>query len=459
MRDKFSFRIFCLLFGAVFIIAGCSKEQETSRDASLTDDSEIVTATKVLATIGDDEKPQSVPAFMGHASPLTFFQVMFSKTGRGVVYAAEKDGKSYVVHNGKAGKLYATIGEMAISADGRRIAYGAIVDGKWRMVIDGSEGNSFDTVKDPLFSPDGKHVAYKAMRGEKWFIVVDEIINSGTISHYSGHEFNAESTMIAYVESADKQSEGRLVMSDLDFKKQTIMEGVGMPMITNSDMSRLAAVRRSKSTQNIIDISFTEPDNLNEGTMYDIVSNPAFGPDGSSLAYIAKKAGKHLLVLNDKEEVLPKGKPKGLPVVSPDNKEVSVIMVSGNSSFLHRAFSSAPAERQYDQIEDPVYSGDGKKLAYVAMKGGRWFIVHNGTEGPAFDMVVTPAFSPDGKYLVYRVRDKGERFVVVADKKGQIIKRHKPYELVFAPVFTADGRLFAYGVKAGNKLIWKVESL
>ena len=62
--------------------------------------------------------------------------------------------------------------------------------------------------------------------------------------------------------------------------------------------------------------------------------------------------------------------------------------------------------------------------------------------------------------MAYRARKGGKRFVVTADAKdGRIIRQHPPYEQVFQPVFTANGKAIGYGVKDGNKLIWKVEPL
>ncbi len=83
----------------------------------------------------------------------------------------------------------------------------------------------------------------------------------------------------------------------------------------------------------------------------------------------------------------------------------------------------------------------------------------NGKEGPVFDRVVTPLFSPDGTLLVCCARKDGRRFVVVADAGGKTVRRHQAYEQVFPVTFTSDGKSVAYGVKDGNKLIWKVEKM
>ena len=113
----------------------------------------------------------------------------------------------------------------------------------------------------------------------------------------------------------------------------------------------------------------------------------------------------------------------------------------------------------YDEAANLTYSKDGS-YAYAARNGKNWFIVVNGTEGPAFDRAIEPLFSPDCRYVVYRARKGGKRFVVVADAKdGRIIRQHQSYEQVFQPVFTATGMAIGYGVKDGNKLFWKVEPL
>lgn len=487
---------FCLQLSVCCIfflsITGCSKEPQktvppsppaVSKQEQKTDElppagKEVSSKTTLLATIADDEKPQAVVAPAGHVMPPAsqnqpaFFQVIFSESGRGAAYIAEKDGKVYVVHNGKAGKQYATIGEVALSPDGRRIAYGAIVDGKWRMVIDDREGKKYNTVKSPMFSPDSKHVAYQAMLDERWFIVVDNTVNTGTKANYAKQEFNSDSTLIAYIENADDKNKGSLVVSDLGFKTQTIMDGIGYPMITNTDKTRIAAVSRENGKQRVIEFSFSAPKAVKKGPLYDAVYKLAFGPDGVSIAYDAERSGEHLLIFNNREDRIPKKTLIGPPVIRPDLKAVGAIIAKIDPATQHIAINStdnaslrqsfindAGKEKDYEEAANLVYNRDGSIYAYVARTGQGWFAVVNGKEGPVFDRVVTPVFSPDGKLLVYRARKDGKRFVVIADTNGRTIRQHPGYEQVFPVVFTPDGKSVAYGVKDGNKLIWKVERL
>ncbi len=451
----------CIVF--FLSVTGCTKEPEKQEKAPSTAGSDIAAETTLLATISDDEKPQSVAPSSGlglHPSLSAVFQVIFSERGGGVAYIAEKNGKVYVVHNGRAGRQYASVGTAALSADGRRIAYGALADGKWRMVIDGKEGESYNTLGTPVLSPGGLHVAYQAMKGEQWLLVVDNTENSGTQARYTSQEFSADSTRIAYVESADDKNKGRLVVSDLAFKKQKVMESGGALMITNAGKTRIAAVSKSGDKQRVIEFSFDRPDDVKKGPLYDAIHNLAFSPDGVSLAYHAARAGKLFCVLNGREDLLPDGAPVGPPVVRPDNKVVGAIITSNNAAFLHQAFlDSGQKEKEYDEAANLVYSRDGRFHAYAARKGENWFAVVNGREGPAFDRVVSPVFSPDGKLLVYRARKDEKRFVVVANASGKTLRQHPSYEQVFPVVFTGDGKSIAYGVKDGNMLIWKVEGI
>ena len=460
--DRFSIIVSIALIPAIY---GCSRQQEKPVTASPPAVNEVATATTVLATIADDEKPPR--AFPGHAAAPApqnqpdSFEVVFSGSVRGVAYTVEKNNKFSVVHNNIRGKEYASVGKVVLSSDGRRIAYGALADGKWRMVVDGKEGRRYDVLLSPIFSPDGQHVAYQAKEGEKWYLVVDNMPNAGTTASYTTPEFSSDSNLIAYVESAVSSSGMRLIVSDLTFGKQHVKQSIGdLLFTTNRDKTRIAAAQVVDNKLRIIDFSFAKPDVVHEGPRYDVIEKLTFGDDGVSVSYCALKGRTRLLVLDNKEELLPKGLLPQLPVVRPDKKGVGVLLTSQNRFFLHQAFvNSTKKGKWYDEAADLAYSKDARLSVYAARKGHNWFVVVNGKEGPAFERVVTPVFSPDDKRLVYRARKDGKRFVVVADTGGKTIKQHPAYEQVFQTVFTADGKSIAYGVKDGKKLIWKVEKI
>ena len=456
----------CVYIVLFFAVAGCEKEQEAPKVLPPPATNEVAAATTLLATISDQERPLASQGLSSHAGSQSdqgqnpIFTVVFSKLGGGVAYSAQKEGKAYVVHNGKAGRPYKSIDRMALSLDGRRIAYGAQVNEKWRMVIDGSEGPIFDGVGEPVFSPDGRHVAYEAKSGEKWHIVVDDKTSAGCISYYDKPVFSADSARVFAIENTDEVIKKRFIVSDLGFINQNVREFPGNIVVVNEDKTRVAAVFEVGKNKKVIEFSFADPERVKEGPLYDDIAYLVFGGDGVSVAYTALKGGVRLLILNDKEERLPDGGLLPLPVIRPDLKGIGIMMAEDKAVFLHQAFyNDGTKEKRYDDAADLVYNSDGSLHAYSARKGMKCFAVVNGKEGPAFDMVISPVFSPDGRYVVYRARKDGKRFVVVADTGGKTVSQSPSYEQVFNTLFTSDGKSVAYGVKDGNKLIWKVEKL
>ena len=459
------FRHFSIISIALILsLTGCNRQKEQTVTPSTSAKDEISATTTVLSTIADDEKPPQ--GFPGHAAvpeaqdQEASFEVVFSGSGSSVAYTVEKNGQFYVVHNHARGKEYASVGNVVLSSDGRRIAYGALTDGKWRMVVDGKEGRPYDTLLTPIFSPDGQHLAYQAKEGEKWYIVVDNISNAGTIASYTTPEFSSDSNLIAYVEAASSNSEMKLIVSDLTFSKQSVKKSIGdLLFTTNKGRTRIAAAQVMGNKLRIIDFSFAELDIVHEGPLYDVIEQLTLSDDGSSVTYCALRGRKRLIVLDDREEPFPEGRLQEVPVIRPDKKGVGVLLTSQNRFFLHQAFlNSKEKSKKYDEAANLTYSSGGR-YAYAARMGRYWFVVVNGEEGSQFDRVVKPVFSPDGKYLVYRARKDGKRFVVVADANGTTISQHPAYEQVLQPAFTADGTSVAYGVKDGNKLVWKVEKL
>lgn len=455
----------CLCLVLLFSIAGCSSERERA-EVSGPSSGDFATKTTLLATIADDEKPpQPTTGHVGEPAvknePASF-QVLFSESGRGVAYlVAREGGKVSVAHNQSKGKEYAAVGSIVLSTDGRRIAYSALVGGKWRMVVDGKEGRSFDTLLTPLFSPDGRHLAYEGRAGDKWYVVVDDTLNAGTTTSYSLPEFNADSNLIAYVETGASSAEMRLIVSDLKFGKQSVKKGIGdLLFVTSKDRTRIAATQPVDGKFRVIDFSFAKPDVVREGRPFDVVERLTISDDGGAVAYCALKQGKRVVVLDEREESLPKGLLPELPVIRPDKKGVGALLGTEGTISLHQAFcNSADAGKQYDEAANLAYSKDGRHYAYAARRGQDWCLVVDGKEGPPLDRVVTPRFSPDGKQVVYRARKDGKRFAVVADGSGKTIRQHPSYEQVFDVRFSADGRSIAYGVKDGQKLVWKVETL
>jgi roadblock/LC7 domain-containing protein len=56
---------------------------------------------------------------------------------------------------------------------------------------------------------------------------------------------------------------------------------------------------------------------------------------------------------------------------------------------------------EYDEVWCPVFSQDGKRVAYASKKDAKWLVVVDGQPGPDYDWIIDMEFSPDGKSVAY----------------------------------------------------------
>lgn len=441
---------------------GCRRDPATPRVAAPTasTDQPAVLARLPAGATSSPAPPPSAPEGSVHPMQPGEREFSFSERGGGVAYVEQVAGGAFVVHNGRAGKRYAAVGSLALSPDGRRVAYGALASGKWRLVVDEIEGPPFDAIEMALFSPDGAHVSYQAMAGERWHLVVDATVSGGTTTRYLGHAF-AAGPRIVFIDDVDDSGQGRLVVSDLGFEKQTVVAARASSMTLDPGRTAVAAIAASGTQKQVITALVASPDSLRKGPLFDAVSGIVLGPGGASVAYVGERSGRRAVVLDGREGALPPGgQLTSALVLRPQGDGVGALFLAQDQVRFQEYFApGAAGDGPWEAAEALVYSPDGAARAYAAAQGGREFVVVNGHRGPDFDRVVSPSFSPDGKVLVYRARQDGRRFVVVADLQGKTIRRHPAYDQVFPVLFTADGKSAAYGVKDGLELAWKVERL
>lgn len=413
--------------------------------------------TPASGPVAAADRPAVLAELRAGAAPREY---VFAERGGGVAWAVEEGATSRVFHNGRAGKPYAEVGRVAMSRDGRRHAHAARDGARWRVVVDGSEGPAFAEVGEAVFSPDGAHVAYQAREGDRWRLVVDGAARGDGGAPYAWYAFAGDSSTLLTVRRTGERS-GPLAVSDLRSAREVVVDERASTVVLSGDGRAAAAVCEVDGGVRVVTFEIGAPERAARGATYDAVYNPTLGADGRVATYFAERAGDLFAVLGERQERVPPGEtPVELPAVSPGNARVAIPIVAEGGVRLREFFgASARVAAVYAGIEGAVYSPDGAILAYVADRAERYFVVVNGREGPAFDRVVDAKFSPDGKRVVYRARQDGKRFVVVADLDGKTVRQHAPYEQVFPVQFTADGKSVAYGVKNGNRLEWKVESL
>lgn len=111
-------------------------------------------------------------------------QSAFSPDGDRIIYTAARDGKQFIVVNGKEGLQYDALlpGTPFYSPDNKQMIYVALKDKQWVIIVDGEEQARHEGIAPGsfAFSPDNRHLAYLVTGGGSMKIAVDGLESSST---------------------------------------------------------------------------------------------------------------------------------------------------------------------------------------------------------------------------------------------------------------------------------------
>ena len=280
--------------------------------------------------------------------------------------------------------------DVTVSADGQR--YGYVRRRDWRIaaVVDGVEHPAFDWIVNQAvsFSPDSRHVIYQARTGRRTQMVLDGL-------------------------------------------EQAFYDSIDYWMVSATGGKIAAAVQRENAAFVVLDGS--------EGRQWQRVRLGALSQTGEVLAYVGTE--------NDEERVMI-GDSRGRKYervydvcLTPDGEQYAY-RAQGDRKW--RIVVDGVEHKPYDHVSGPRLSDDGRHVAYVAVRGGQFLFVKNQQESPLFDEaeLKAPTLSPDGlRYAA--VARRGPRAYVVVD--GQ--EKSPCDEVLPLPVFSADSKRLAYGVR------------
>jgi Tol biopolymer transport system component len=411
-----------------------------------------------------------------------------------------KKKKWMVVVDGAAGPGFDSVASPIFSRDGKRIAYTAQTKvnkkKKWMVVVDGVAGPEFEYAYLPVFSSDSQHIAYWAQLADKRAVIVidgeqkAEPESLGPIPGLGNIVLSPDTRRWAYWSNKGKARNnlyGPFVMM-LDGKEQAnnakfIFHSRGpsslvqipiplqAPPVFSPDSSHVAYGSLSSDSQKQVMVL-----DGNEGPEYDLVSHPMFSPDSRHFAYIAEREGKGMMVY-DGEEGPPFDIIYGI-VFSEDGSRFSYAgayhksdiakdvnagrviidgvqgdLFEGEKSghgflggFFSEVFSSRYSTKRNPNlntatlgVSGPVFSPDGKHIAFAARRGeGDFAVFLDGQDGPGYENIYFLTFSPDGQRLAY---------IGLRAKKLQLILDGKELGVVFdsiaPPMFGPDGRHIA----------------
>lgn len=333
--------------------------------------------------------------------------LVYQQDTDGFAFVAGVDGKESVVVNGREGRKFEGVGKPSFAPDGLVICE-VHQDGKWRIIAGKRESPAYAAPSaPPIITPDGKTLVYVEMR------------SAGNTSHVractldlrdciSGKDYDLVRDMktdpsgshLAYITAA----QGNMAVVTADLSSPVLMEREGpwydeIHSVAVAEGGRhLAYVARRDNDHFLVKDGVETPaprpasplviskqgrtfyvgvapgrffavvDGKRTGRAYHEMDMPAFSPDGTRVAYVARYDKTWSVIVNDRE---------------------------------------GPA---FDRVVDPQFTPDGAHLIYRARRQGERFVVvadsRGGTvrEQPHYEAVWKQVMSPDEKFIGYGVR-------------------------------------------------------
>jgi len=171
-------------------------------------------------------------------------------------------------------------------------------------------------------------------------------------------------------------------------------------------------------------------------------------PDNRHFAYIANIGGKAAVVIDGKQGPVFDSILKRSLSFSPDSQQQLVYAGKRNGK-LYLVLNGSETELSGELAppffsSNPLFSPDGKHLAYILNRAGKALVVRDGTDGATYDKIVSTAFSPDSQKLVYPASVGTDSFMVLDGVAG------KKYSGVSPPQFSPDSKQLFYSASLGG---------
>jgi hypothetical protein len=389
------------------------------------------------------------------------------------------------------GKRVENVSEVVFRDDGGELAYVGFRGGRSCPVIGTKVFEAFDYLDTPDFG--GTHVFFRAGNRttpttEKWWIHADGK-KTAEEDWIGAIAINADGSQLAYwtQPGATIERDGAYFRSNLVLVvgKQRGATWADAESLTRPvfapDGSRVATAGMKGNKWFVIVAGGKGEEPRGQG--HGAISGVAWRPDGKEIACAAvisdpkggrpappgaSPFGMKFVIVSGKEVFGAKFDAAGSPVFSPDGKRIAFKVLKGTK--LGIATSNAEnVEPQYEFVGSPVFNSAGTEVSYAAnaggrcepttavvggdeadVEGGQWFIVRGTRKGDAFEQVGKPVYSPDGARLAHAARIAGKWHVVVGKS------RSPPFDAVDRPRFSADGNRVSFGARLGRELWWKV---
>ena len=314
----------------------------------------------------------------------------WSPDGKKLAVIGSRDGASFVVEDGRRSGPYGDVRELLWSPDGSILAYGARIDQDWFCVVNGKKGEPFDMVMNLTFAPDGKTLAYTAVEGGA--LIVVGTAKGADYRKVGPPVFSGDGSTVGYL--AYGQNSGYLVVGRRG-GEETRTEGfeeIGMP-VASRDGSVWACRAKVKG----------EP---------------------KELVLIVKRQGRRIVTTGQQppreidtfsEEAGPYADSVSDPVLNADGSLVAYAAGNGSRKYL---FVGTQRTVKFSTIDSLSFGPDGKTVAFRAGQYGKQLVVVGEARSDEFDEVISgPVWSKDGRKVAFTARNGAELWSRVLEVK------------------------------------------
>lgn len=366
--------------------------------------------------------------------------------GEGLAWVVRLGKKVLVCHNGVRGPEYdeggADRGAIALSADGKHIAYAGKREDKQRIVHDGVEGPEFDEVRDPCFWG-GDRLTYAAVKDRSRFIVRDGRVSPAYEAMDSFPHLSPDRRHVWSM--AMRGGKAFVVVDGVDGPPHT-----GLQLDWNPPKPRYLA--REGEELWLFEANWPDEHPDKPGTIVErkLKSLGRCPPEGVNVGryggmegacFVDRRDGKKSVVTFNGREI-GTYEDTNFVAVSRDGKRFAFSAKRGNRWFAVVDGREGP---EWDGVRGMVFSKDGSRLGYVGVRDGRHYPVVDGKEGSAWDEIRGGKFSPDGRHAAYVAKRDG-RFHVVLDGRESPDYDREPWV-----DFTEDGAHCLYSARRDQR--------
>ncbi len=159
---------------------------------------------------------------------------------------------------------------IVVSPDQKRVAFKGGKDGKEFIVVDGKKSEGYDEVSAPSFSSDSQHVSYWARRNGLKFIVVDGVEGKGYETSKLGFIISPDSKRVATI--VYRENGAMVVLDGVEGKLYRSIKTETSPTFS-PDSKRFMHTVDVGEKQSAVVVDGVE------GNAYDSVDNAQFSPD------------------------------------------------------------------------------------------------------------------------------------------------------------------------------------